>query len=491
MIDEYPRLYEINTRPWLKKFGENTRLEKVPDKYWHDLADKGINMVWLMGIWETTPSSIEEYCFHPDLINAYNHISEDWNKKDISGSPYAIEDYIPAKNLVTKKNLKVLKKKLNRLGLKLILDFIPNHFNAHCALTRKHPEVFLTGDEQTLRADPHTFFKREDIVFTHGKDPYFPAWTDTLQVNYFSKYAADFMIEKLEQVAEMCDGVRCDMAMLMLSDVFQKTWGFLGIEKNYDYEFWDACIDRIRSRFPHFIFIAEAYWDTPWRLQQMGFDYTYDKTLLDLIIEEKYKEIKAHLGGDISYHRKTIKFIENHDEERSLKVLGFEKAQAAAVLFSTVPGLKLYYDGQWVGSRVKYPVQLGRFFPEEDCPCTTSDSLPEIPCVCMHVFYSRLLDIMGDAIYRKGNWSQIADGGNDNLIAMKWSLGNIEHFIFINFDKHKNRYIIDLPPTALRGTVVDLLSTSHNPTFAKRTGEGLDLKLPTYRSCILTIKDQN
>ena len=83
------------------------------------------------------------------------------------------------------------------------------------------------------------------------------------------------MTGALAQIAGLCDGVRCDMAMLLLPEVFERTWGIQAGP------FWPRAIDAVRQRHPGFLFMAEVYWDLEWTLQQQGFDYTYDKRLYD------------------------------------------------------------------------------------------------------------------------------------------------------------------------------------------------------------------
>ena len=199
---------------------------------------------------------------------------------------------------------------IRKAGLRLILDFIPNHFNAESNLTKSNPELFLQGTPANHDADSHTFFLQHNTFLAHGKDPYFPAWTDTAQVNYFSPGTHIFMADKLLQIAKFCDGVRCDMAMLILPEIFDRTWGHLKTDDQETPNFWRNAIPRVKAKYPDFIFIAEAYWDMQWNLQQMGFDYTYDKKLLDRLVEGNVHKIKAHLKADLDYQSKMLRMIE-------------------------------------------------------------------------------------------------------------------------------------------------------------------------------------
>ncbi|NWF90627.1 MAG: glycosidase, partial [Ignavibacteriaceae bacterium] len=247
---------------------------KIPKEYFIELAKKGIDIIWLMGVWKTNPLTIQKYCFEPDLISMYNRCLKDWSKPDVIGSPYSIDEYSVNPTLGSWEELKQIKEYLSSIGIKLFLDFVSNHFSAESKYIKSNPEIFLKGDEEFLQSDSYTFFKPEADpinVYAHGRDPFFPAWTDTIQINFFSNEARKFMTDILLKLTEVCDGVRCDMAVLPLNNVFQNTW--LGVLKKYgflrpDSEFWKDAISEVKSKNPEFIFLAEAYWDLEWNLQQ-------------------------------------------------------------------------------------------------------------------------------------------------------------------------------------------------------------------------------
>ena len=138
------------------------------------------------------------------------------------------------------------------------------------------------------------------------------------------------MIQTLNEIAGQCDGVRCDMAMLMMNDVFSRTWGaFVGAAPPQDY--WPSVIGPVRADHPGFVFIAEAYWDLEWALQQQGFDYCYDKRLYDRIVHGPPEQARLHLSADLPYQQGLVRFIENHDETRAVAAFGPARSQTAAV----------------------------------------------------------------------------------------------------------------------------------------------------------------
>ena len=393
-------IYEINTRVWLKKFNTpetKATLKDVPYEYWKNLADNGFDYVWLMGIWQTNKSVIKKYCFEEGLVNSYSKALNDWKDEDVIGSPYSISKYLVNPEIATEQELLEVKKVLNNLDIKLILDFVPNHFSVHSTLIVTDPYLFIEVDEKSYNENNHLYFKSEladGKIFAHGRDPFFPAWQDTIQVNYFNDKARRFMINTLKYLTSLCDGVRCDMAMLNLNNVFNNTWGAVLNNQGYEKpekEFWEIAIEEVKQQRADFIFLGEAYWDLGWQLQNLGFDYTYDKTLLDRLRSGYVEDIRGHLLADDDYQEKLIRFLENHDEERAVKSLGIEKSKAAAVIFSTIKGMHLFYDGQLEGKKTKLPVQLGRDREEK-------------PNECISKFYSILLSITKTDIFKKGEW---------------------------------------------------------------------------------------
>ncbi|MCU7496455.1 MAG: glycosidase [Ignavibacteria bacterium] len=484
-----PKLYEINTRVWIKKFGRpegKAPLENIPGEVWNNLSAKGMNIVWLMGIWKTCPSVVSRCCFEDFLVRNYDKALRNWKEEDVIGSPYALDDYIVNPELGSEEDLLKLRKELNKMGLKLFLDFIPNHFSADSHLLDTNPEIFLQADEDIYGRDSHTYFKPEgkNAIFAHGRDPFFPAWEDTVQVNYFSSQAVEFMTGRLLKIAGMCDGVRCDMAMLPLENVFFNTWrgtlSKMGHEKP-ERKFWKYAIEKVKEKYPDFIFMAEAYWDLEWELQQLGFDYTYDKRLTDRILSGNVPEIKLHLKAESDFQKKSVRFIENHDEERAYAAMGKHKSQAAAIIIGTIQGMRFYFDGQFEGRRIKLPVQLGRESTERTVEC-------------MVEFYSKLLEITGAEVFQQGEWKLLdvlpAWSDNDtykNILAWQWTMSEEKRLVVINFSEFHSQCRIKLDVRGYEDhfEITDLL---HDAGYWRSTEEvfhtGLFIDLNSWQSHI-------
>lgn len=485
-----PILYEINTRIWIKQFDTSEKkanFSDIPDGFLDQMAEKGINCLWFMGIWENNPSTIQKYCFTEDLKNAYTFAYPEWKPEDIIGSPFSINKYEVNQTLGTIDGLLSLRKRVNERGMKLILDFVPNHFSAESEFIELNPAIFLQADELSMRNDPHTFYKsdgQKDIVFAHGRDPFFPAWLDTIQVNYFCDEARKFMTDQLLQLADLCDGVRCDMAMLQLNNVFQNTWmGVLSrnnINKPSE-EFWDNAILKVKVNNPDFIFIAEAYWDMEWELQQLGFDFTYDKRLTDRLGNADVLSIKGHLHADEEFQKKSVRFLENHDEIRAVTKLGKERSIAAAIIVGTIQGMRFFHDGQFEGKKIKLPVQLG-VQPFER------------PVKNIQDFYDKFLSIITTDIFHKGTWQMLypdpAGPTNDsynNIFTWLWSYKDERRLVVVNYSDFTSqcRLKFDVPTNSNEIKMVDLLNdVTYKRSPKEILTEGLFVELKAFRGHI-------
>ena len=119
-------------------------------------------------------------------------------------------------------------------------------------------------------------------------------WTDTAQVNAFHPGLRKAAIETVSSIAAQCDGMRCDMAMLLITSIFERTWGQRA-GKQPATEYWQELIQAVRKKYPDALFMAEAYWELESALQQQGFNYCYDKRLYDRLAHENAASVRLHL----------------------------------------------------------------------------------------------------------------------------------------------------------------------------------------------------
>ncbi len=399
----HPVLYEINTRVLLRELtaahGTPVTLATIPDALLDEWKGYGLDAVWLMGVWSSGPAGIAIARADASLRSAYRNVLPDCTDADVGGSPYAVYAYEIPEAIGGEQGLSVLRGRLAKRGIGIILDFVPNHTACDHRWVGEHPEYYVQGSENEARERPDLFFRaatsRGPLTIAMGRDPSFAGWTDTAQLNVMHPGARRAMIGVLEKIALLCDGVRCDMAMLVLGSVFARTWGDhvgAGPGLSAQGEFWTEAIAAVRARHPEHLFIAEAYWNMEWDLQQLGFDYTYDKTLFDRLLREGAGSVRDHLRAEMDYQKHSLRFLENHDEHRAAASLSSEPwLFAASAVIATVPGMVMFHEGQFEGRKVRIPVQLTRRPREEAAPRTKS-------------FYVRLLNVIASPPFREGDW---------------------------------------------------------------------------------------
>jgi hypothetical protein len=209
-----PFVYEINTWVWLdelsRQAGGRVDLAHVPEAEWDRIASLGFDAVWLMGAWERSPAGIAIARTTPALLESFARALPDLAPADVVGSPYCIRDYVVHGRLGGPDALAAARAALARHGLALILDFVPNHVALDHPWLEAHPEYFVRGDEAALERDPGSFVRVGELVVAKGRDPYFPAWPDVVQLDAFSPDLRGAVAETLRSLASQCDGVRCD-----------------------------------------------------------------------------------------------------------------------------------------------------------------------------------------------------------------------------------------------------------------------------------------
>ena len=442
-----PIIYEINTWVWLDELSRKAQrpltLGSIPEEAWDGLASHGFDAVWLMGVWERSPVGIEIANRNEGLLAEFRRALPDFRPQDNVGSPYCVHRYVVDEHLGGAAGLAAARQALSRRGIRLVLDFVPNHVAPDHPWVDEHPEFFIRGSSEDLSRDPASFLERGGTVFACGRDPYFPAWQDVVQVNAFERGLRQAAIDALRDIATQCDGLRCDMAMLLMNAVFARTWGRRAGARP-ETEYWAEIIPAIRWAHPEFLFIAEAYWDTEWELQQQGFNYCYDKRLYDRLEHDPAESVRLHVCADPAYQQKLVRFVENHDEPRAAATFAPGKGRAAAMAILTLTGAKLLHEGQMEGRKVRLPVFLARR------PAEAAD-LP------LQEFYRALFRVVATDVFRSGQW-QLCErrGWPDNqtcmnLLAWCWLRDDTRYLIVINLSGVQSQGSVQVPWDALRG----------------------------------------
>ena len=477
----YPLLYQLNTRVWLteraRALGRAATLDDITDAELERLAAMGVDWIWLLSVWQTGPAGQRISRSNPEWRHEFAETLPDLQENDIEGSGFAITGYTVPAALGGDAALLWLRERMRARGLRLMLDFVPNHTGLDHPWVEDHPDYYVPGTETDWARAPQNYTwvkpRHGDLLLAHGRDPYFAGWPDTLQLDYANSGTQAAMLGELLKIAGQCDGVRCDMAMLVLPEVFERTWGRRAPS------FWPEAIRRVRERAPGFRFMAEVYWDLEWTMLEQGFDYAYDKRLYDRLRDGRARPVREHLHAGLDYQTKLARFLENHDEPRAAASFSPPVHEAAAVITFLSPGLRFLHQGQLEGRRKRISPHLVR------APLEPPDDARQ-------AFYARLLTALQQPVLRDGQWRLLdcvpAWDGNwtwDGFIAWAWDApGGARRLVAVNYSSHQGQCYVRLPYSDLAGRSVrlqDLLGpTAYDREGSDLTSRGLYLDMPPW-----------
>ena len=484
----YPSLYQVNTRVWMTelshKLGRKATLDDIPDPELDKLAALGFDWIWFLSVWQTGMEGQFISRKHPEWRKEFRETLPDLKEEDIAGSGFAISRYVVSEQLGGDAALSRLRRRLSERGLKLMLDFVPNHTGIDHWWVRDHTDFYVRANESDMEREPANYIRIShdsgDVILAHGRDPFFPGWCDTVQLNYGNPALQEAMINELIRIAGQCDGVRCDMAMLVLPDIFEKTWGIKS------QSFWPEATRRIRETKTDFCFMAEVYWDLEWTMLQNGFDYAYDKRLYDRLKEGHAKPVREHFFAGLDYQSRMARFLENHDEPRVAADFSTGMHEAAAILTFLSPGLRFFHQGQFEGRRKRISPHLVRA-PEEP----VNDQLKE--------FYNILLGILRRPVFRTGNWQLLdctpaweGNFSNDSFISFMWNGdGEEKMVVVVNYSNHQSQCYIKLPFQDIGKEFWILNDLISGNTFGREGTDlesaGLYLDEPGWRSYVFSL----
>lgn len=359
------------------------KFNDISNRALNDLKRFGATHVWFTGVPEhATATDYSAYGIRPDDPAVV---------KGLAGSPYAVKDYydVDPDLAVDVPNRMVefesLVQRTHANGLKVIIDFVPNHVARQYYSDQKPAGVrdLGEGDDTLLAFSPQNNFYylpgrqfngpvkgsiiQEDPAKVTGSGslteaPDINDWYETIKLNYgfdvFNGWTGHFdpipatwhqMLEiLLFWASKGIDGFRCDMAHLV------------------PVEFWGWATRQVRKQYPNLIFIAEIYDPGLYRrfIFEGGFDYLYDKVglydSLRRLMEghgtcHDITRVWQHESGDFSEHM--LRFLETHDEQRiASRFFAHDPwvAVPAMVVTATLhTGPLLLYSGQEVGVRAE------------------------------------------------------------------------------------------------------------------------------------------
>jgi glycosidase len=371
------RIFEINTRVHGQSFNDITQEELAA------LAGLGFDALWPMGVWEISAGA----------RRLSKIISEDFE-----GSPYAVPRYKFNKRLGGKDAFTALARRAHQVGLGVIVDFVSNHMAIDSSWIDEQADLFINSFPRARNQQTSEYFLHPSgEVIAFGRDPFFPPWHDTAQLDYTNPATRERMLDTLLWISQHADGVRCDMAMLVLRDYIRRQWYPLASDDWFKArmpgEFWDEAITTVKKSRPDFKFIAESYWDQEPYLRALGFDLCYEKKLLDGLAARDAAQVIERLTQTDATLRASVFFTENHDEPRAAATFGHAENLAAAGLVLALPGSALIHEGQMEGKREKLPVQ--RIRPLID----------EVPDLTLRRGYEQLLTLTAADVFKNGSFS--------------------------------------------------------------------------------------
>ena len=349
------------------------------------IKDFGFTHIWYTGVLEhATQTDYTAYGIekdHPAVV------------KGKAGSPYAIKDYydicpdlatVPEKRM---KEFEALVRRTHKAGLKMLIDFVPNHVarSYHSDAKPARVKDLGEGDDMAKGFSPQNNFYylpgqmfstenfeedraanvpyREYPAKVTGNNCFSPRpgrndWYETVKLNYGVDFYAggtahfDPVPDTWDKMTAILlfwakkgvDGFRCDMAEMVPA------------------EFWAYAIAKVKEKYPKLIFVAEVYNPGEYRRYlQSGFDYLYDKVGL-------YDTLRAVVRGEASASCITgqwqcvddirthmLYFLENHDEQRIASdfFAGSGEKARPALAVSAFMGTNplMIYAGQELGER--------------------------------------------------------------------------------------------------------------------------------------------
>ena len=288
------------------------------------------------------------------------------------------------------------------------------------------------------------------------------------------------MLAVLQKISRHVDGLRCDMSMLVLNEVFARTWApLLRGRSAPEGEFWTTAVAALPVDF---VWMAEVYWGMEGALQALGFGFTYDKLLYDRLKGDA-AGVNSVLSDDIARQCRMARFLENHDEERSVTAYGRERQTALMVLVATLPGLRFFHQGQFEGLSVHLPMPLNAALPE------TADA-------SLVAQYEKLLTLVDDPVFHDGDWKLLdvtpdSDASHGALLCWRWQYRDAYRLVVVNLGNQQAQGRVWIAHELAPGPQVGLVDTLDGQIYRREREDlatnGLYLRLDGNRAHLFNV----
>lgn len=396
-----------STYVWLaqltRQYGQPiARLDEIPDEELAAIARRGLNSLWLIGVWERSRASktIKLLCGNRDAV----------------ASAYSLFDYRIADDLGGEAAYVNLRNRAYAHGIRLASDMVPNHMGIDSPWVVEHPEWFmsrqdspypaynfegpnLSGDHRVeIKIEDHYFeqtdaavtFRRRDLAtgdtryVYHGNDGTSFPWNDTAQLDYLNPAVREHLIQTILHVARFFPIIRFDAAMTLAKRHFHRLWfpgpGASGaipsraeygmtqpeFDQHMPHEFWREVVDRVAAEVPGTLLLAEAFWLMEgYFVRTLGMHRVYNSAFMVMLRDEdnaKYRSvIKNTLEFDPDIMKRYVNFMSNPDERTAIDQFGKgDKCFGVAAMMATLPGLPMFGHGQIEGFTEKYGMEYQR-----------------------------------------------------------------------------------------------------------------------------------